>query len=438
MPTGSSYEVRVEAISHEGRGITHVGGKATFIDGALPGERVRFCYTRRHGRFDEGVAVEILEPAPARVEPRCPHFSLCGGCSLQHYASIAQIQHKQAVLLEQLQHIGGVRPASILPPLTGPVWDYRHKARLTVRYVEKKAKLLIGFKEKGGRRVADLSRCEVLHPSVGQKLTELRVLLSKLSLYKQIPQIEVAVGEDSTALVIRHLAPLSDHDQEQLKRYAELHRMSIYLQAGGPETVELLWPKDARPLHYRLPAEDIEIYFEPTDFTQVNPAINRALVGWVVELLNPKPDERVLDLFCGLGNFTLPIARHAGWVLGIEGQASLVERARRNAEYNKINNVDFEVIDLAAENLEAAFIPSYFDKVLLDPPRTGAREIIERLEFKGVKRLVYVSCNPATLARDARILMHARGLLLAAAGVLDMFPHTAHVESIALFIRNPP
>jgi 23S rRNA (uracil1939-C5)-methyltransferase len=438
MPPGSSCEVRVEAISHEGRGIAHVGGKATFIDGALPGERVRFCYTRRHRRFDEGIAVEILEPAPARVEPRCPHFGLCGGCSLQHYASIAQIQHKQAVLLEQLQHIGGVRPASILPPLTGPVWDYRHKARLTVRYVEKKAKLLIGFKEKGGRRVADLSRCEVLHPSVGQKLTELRVLLGKLSLYKQIPQIEVAVGEDSTALVIRHLAPLSDHDQEQLKRYAELHRMSIYLQAGGPETVELLWPKDARPLHYRLPAEDIEIYFEPTDFTQVNPAINQALVGWVVELLNPKPDERVLDLFCGLGNFTLPIARHAGWVLGIEGQASLVERARRNAEYNKINNVDFEVMDLADENLEAAFISSYFDKVLLDPPRTGAREIIERLEFKGVKRLVYVSCNPATLARDARILMHARGLLLAAAGVLDMFPHTTHVESIALFIRNPP
>jgi 23S rRNA (uracil1939-C5)-methyltransferase len=438
MPTGSSCEVRVEAISHEGRGIAHVGGKATFIDGALPGERVRLRYTRRHGRFDEGVTVKILEPASARVEPRCPHFSLCGGCSLQHYASIAQIQHKQAVLLEQLQHIGGVRPASILSPLTGPVWDYRHKARLTVRYVEKKAKLLIGFKEKGGRRVADLSRYEVLHPSVGQKLTELRVLLGKLSLYKQIPQIEVAVGEDSTALVIRHLAPLSDHDQEQLKRYAELHRMSIYLQAGGPETVELLWPKDARPLHYRLPAEDIEIYFEPTDFTQVNPAINRALVGSIVELLNPKPDERVLDLFCGLGNFTLPIARHAERVLGIEGEASLVERARRNAEYNKINNVDFEVMDLADENLEATFIPSYFDKVLLDPPRTGAREIIERLEFKGVKRLVYVSCNPATLARDARILVHARGLLLAAAGVLDMFPHTTHVESIALFIRDPP
>ena len=438
MPTGSSCEVRVEALSHEGRGIAHVGGKATFIDGALPGERVRFRYTRRRGRFDEGVAIEILEPASARVEPRCPHFSLCGGCSLQHYASIAQIQHKQAVLLEQLQHIGGVRPVSILPPLTGPIWDYRHKARLTVRYVEKKAKLLIGFKEKGGRRVADLSRCEVLHPSVGQKLTELGMLLGKLSLYKQIPQIEVAVGEDSTALVIRHLAPLSDHDQEQLKRYAELHRMSIYLQAGGPETVELLWPKDARPLHYRLPAEDIEIYFEPTDFTQVNPAINRALVGSIVELLNPKPDERVLDLFCGLGNFTLPIARHAERVLGIEGEASLVERARRNAEYNKINNVDFEVMDLADENLEAPFIPSYFDKVLLDPPRTGAREIIERLEFKGVKRLVYVSCNPATLARDARILVHARGLLLAAAGVLDMFPHTTHVESIALFIRNPP
>ncbi len=438
MPTGSSCEVRVEALSHEGRGIAHVGGKATFIDGALPGERVRFCYTRRHGRFDEGIAIEILESAPARVEPRCPHFGRCGGCSLQHYASIAQIQHKQAVLLEQLQHIGGVRPVSILPPLTGPVWDYRHKARLTVRYVEKKAKLLIGFKEKGGRRVADLSRCEVLHPSVGQKLTELRMLLGKLSLYKQIPQIEVAVGEDSTALVIRHLAPLSDHDQEQLKHYAELHRMSIYLQAGGPETVELLWSKDARSLHYRLPAEDIEIYFEPTDFIQVNPAINQAVVGWVVELLNPKPDERVLDLFCGLGNFTLPIARHAGWVLGIEGQTSLVGRARRNAEHNKINNVDFEVMDLADENLEAAFIPSYFDKVLLDPPRTGAREIIERLEFKGVKRLVYVSCNPATLARDAQILVHARGLFLAAAGVLDMFPHTSHVESIALFIRNPP
>lgn len=426
-------EAQIDSLSHEGRGIAHPNGKATFIEGALPGERVKFRYTRRHGRFDEGVAVGVLDPAVTRVEPRCPHFGVCGGCSLQHLAPEAQIRHKQAVLLEQLLHIGRVEPALVLPPLTGPAWGYRHKARLSVRYVHKKGRLLLGFKERNGRLVADLSRCEVLHPDVGQKLSELRAFLEGLGLAQHIPQIEVAVGEDTTALVIRHLLPLPAHDEKQLKRYAQLHHLSIYVQSGGPETVKLLWPEEAKPLYYRLPDQGIAIHFKPTDFIQVNPAVNRLMVSRLLKLLDPRPHERVLDLFCGLGNFTLAIARRAAHVTGVEGEAALVEEARENAKSNGIDNVDFAVADLADEHLQAAFIRECFDKILLDPPRTGACEILNRLGLEGVKGIVYVSCNPATLARDARILVHEKGFRLTAAGVLDMFPHTAHGESMALF-----
>ena len=429
----SLYEAEVALLSHEGRGIAHLGGKTTFIDGALPGERVRFRYTRKRRRFDEGVTVEVLEPAPMRIEPRCPHFGVCGGCNLQHLTPAAQVQHKQSVLLEQLLHIGRVEPAPVLPPLTGPTWGYRHKARFSVKYVTKKGRLLLGFKEKGGRLVADLSRCEVLHPSVGLELDELRACLESLSISRHIPQIEVAVGEVTAALVIRHLSPLPAYDEERLKRYAESHQVSIYVQLGGPETVRRLWPKDAKPLLYRLPAQGIEIHFKPTDFIQVNPAINRLMVSQVLKLLDLRPDERVLDLFCGLGNFTLPMARHAAFVTGIEGDAALIEGARRNARSNGIDNVDFEVADLMDEHLEAPWRGGRFDKLLLDPPRTGACEILGRLGFERVKSIVYVSCNPATLARDARILVHEKGFRLFAAGILDMFPHTAHVESMALF-----
>jgi 23S rRNA (uracil1939-C5)-methyltransferase len=426
------FEAHIDSLSHEGRGLAHIQGKATFIDGALPGERVLFRYTRRRGRFDEGVVAEVLAPSPERVVPHCPHFGVCGGCSLQHLAPDAQIRHKEAVLLEQLRHIGGVEPGAVLPPLTGPIWGYRRKARLGVKYVEKKGRVLIGFREKRAPLLADLTRCEVLHESVGGRLNELRDLIGGLDASRTIPQIEIAVGDSDTALVFRHLQPLSEKDVGRLVAFGREKGLWIYLQPGGPDSVTPLWPETPSPLRYQLPGE-VTVHFQPTDFTQVNADINRAMVERVLELLDPQPDERLLDLFCGLGNFTLPLARRAGSVIGVEGEGGLVERAKANAEQNGIDNVEFLRADLAAPDPDAPFFNASYDKVLLDPPRTGALEAVTRLGFNGVKRVVYVSCNPATLARDARVLTTEKGFRLAKAGVMDMFPHTTHVESIALF-----
>lgn len=425
-------EARSETLSAEGRGVAHIDGKTVFIDGALAGERVLFRYLHRRGRFDEGLADRILEPSLMRAPPRCPHFGVCGGCSLQHLASRAQVEHKQRVLLEELLHLGQVRPETILPPIAGPLWGYRRKARLSVKYADKKGGIVAGFKEKGGRRVADLSRCDVLHPSIGLRLNELRLLVQGLSAARAIPQLEIAVGDEESAIVIRHLMPLSPEDEVLLKGFSARTGIAVYLQAGGPETVVRLWPPGDPMLSYTLPGQ-VEIGFLPLDFTQVNAEINRALVERVLVLLEPLASEGVLDLFCGLGNFTLPLARHAGFVAGVEGERTLVERGRANAAANGIMNVEFLACDLADETGELPIAADAYDKVLLDPPRTGASRILRRLPLGAVKRPAYVSCNPATLARDSAVLVREKGLRFVAAGVLDMFPHTSHVESIAVF-----
>jgi 23S rRNA (uracil1939-C5)-methyltransferase len=431
--------VRVASLSPEGRGVAQVNGKAVFIDGALPGEEVRFKYLRRRERRDEGKAVEVLEPHPRRVVPECPYFGVCGGCSMQHLAADAQIEHKQAALLAQLERIGGVRPESVLAPITGPLRGYRRKARLAVRFVEQKGGALVGFREKHSNKVADISDCRVLHPAASRLLPALRALISELSVRRQVPQIEVAVdGAEQVALVVRHLAPLTEADRASLEDFARTAGVHLYLQPAGPETAAPLAAEDdGLQMGYRLEVQGgtVEVFFQPTDFTQVNLEINARMVTKVCGWLEPQPGDRILDLYCGLGNFTLPLARAAGRATGVDGDAALIARARANARHNRINNADFVVADLADAGLQAGFLAGHYDKVVLDPPRSGSAAILKRFDWRGVRQVAYVSCNPATLARDAGILVREHGYRLEAAGVIDMFPHTAHVESLALFRR---
>jgi len=424
--------ITIESLGHDGRGVTHIDGKAVFIDGALPGEVVSFDYLTSRKKFDEGRVTEVQQASPDRVEPKCPHFGLCGGCSLQHMEAGAQIRAKQQVLLDNLRHIGKVESETVLPPLTGEIWGYRTKGRLGAKDVIKKGRVLVGFREKRSPYVADLSRCEVLHPSVGEKFPALSALIEQLDAKARIPQIEVAVAETTTALVFRHLDPLTDGDLEKLKQFATDNNFRIYLQAAGPDSVQPLLPEDSS-LSYRLAAQDIEIHFRPTDFTQINTGINEQMVARVLELLALDKSDRVLDLFCGLGNFTLPMARQAGLVVGVEGESGLVSRARENAVLNGIENATFHTANLMDDHIESSWVGEGYSKVLLDPPRSGAAEVLDMLGNVGPKRIVYVSCHPGSLARDAGILVNEKGYRLLAAGVMDMFPHTAHVESIALF-----
>lgn len=429
------FEAAIRDMAHDGRGVAEVGGKTVFIDGALPGERVMFCYSNRRSKYDEGVVEKVLESSPERVQPACPHFSICGGCSLQHLSAQAQIRLKQAMLESQFRKLGSVTPETMMEPLTGPVWGYRRKARLGVKYVIKKEKVLVGFREKRAPYLAELESCRVLHPSVGEHLTDLADLVASLESYNRIAQIEVAVDDEKTALVFRNLRPLSGPDLAKLKQYAQTSGIQILLQPEGPESITPLWPEQIE-LSYRLEQFDVRFRFEPTDFTQVNRDINLKMVPLALELLELTPEDRVLDLFCGLGNFTLPIARQVKEVVGVEGEASLVKRAQMNAQENGITNAHFHVADLTADLAGAPWWAGGFDKVLLDPPRSGAEETLAHIAKLGVKCIVYVSCGPATLARDAGILVNQFGYRLVKAGVMDMFPHTAHVESIALFIKK--
>ena len=423
----------VESLSHEGRGIARINGKTVFIGGALPGEQVTFQYTRKRGQFDEGRVVDVVKSSALRVEPRCRHYALCGGCSLMHLDSGQQILHKQSVLLEQLQHIGGLEPEQVLPPLSASRWGYRRKARLGVKYVAGKEKVLVGFREKYSSFIADIDSCEVLHPILGEAIGQLKELIHELSVYRQIPQLEVAVSDSVAAVVIRHLAPLSDNDRRILADFEAQRPVRFYLQPGGLDSVHSLSGQDEQVLSYRLDDHDVVIEFSPIDFTQVNFDLNTMLVDRVIELLEPGAADTVLDLFCGLGNFTLPIARYAKQATGLEGSEDLVLRAQKNARKNSLTNVDFSACNLSEPDAGSLVSGFAYNKILLDPPRSGAREIIEQLDLERVAKLVYVSCNPATLARDAGILVKQEGLRLKSAGVMDMFPHTSHVESIALF-----
>jgi 23S rRNA (uracil1939-C5)-methyltransferase len=439
VPTGERRgelaEAQVESLDYEGRGVARVDGKATFIEGALPGERVRFRYERKRRRHDQGTVIEVLEASADRVIPPCAHFGRCGGCSLQHMTPAAQIAAKQRVLAQNLLHIGRVVPDSWLPPIIGPDRGYRRRARLGVRDVPKKGGVLVGFREKRHSFITPLNDCLTLDRRIAVLLPALRDLIAALSRPDRLPQIEAAAGDESVALVFRHLEPFTEADLARLRTFAQAHGVLVHLQPDAPDSVHPLWPDDPPVLSYALPDFDLRLAFTPTDFIQVNAEVNRQLVHHALELLAPGPDDAVLDLYCGLGNFTLAVGRRAGRVLGIEGESGLVERARANAKDNRLANVEFRAADLGGALVPAPWEGFRFDKLLLDPPRTGAIEAIRALPADGPQRIVYVSCNPATLARDSQYLVEVLRYRLAAAGVADMFPHTAHVESIALFVK---
>lgn len=402
-----------------------------FVDGALAGERVEARLVRAKPKFDLARVERILETSSGRRVPRCPWVGTCGGCSLQHADARTQVAAKQRWLEDCLARIGKVAPESMLAPIYGEEWGYRHRARLSVRFVPKKGGVLVGFRERASSYVADMHSCEVLPPHVSALIPALRELVGALTLRDRLPQVEVAVGDRVTVLVIRHLLPLAAADEGRLREFADAHGVQVWLQPRGPEGAAPFHPLEAPALDYALPEFGLRLAFRPTDFTQVNPAVNRLLVSRAVRLLDPRPGERVGDLFCGLGNFSLPIASRGAQVIGLEGSAALVERARQNALANGLT-AQFETADLFTPNL-APYGP--FDKLLVDPPREGAIEVVKALPDAWPRRIVYVSCDASTLARDAGVLVNLKGFRLAAAGVVNMFPHTAHVESLALFER---
>jgi 23S rRNA (uracil1939-C5)-methyltransferase len=425
-------QAQIENLSHDGRGVTHIDGKAVFVDGALPGEQAMIRYVRKSRHHDEAVVDEVLQASADRVEPACVAFGRCGGCSLQHLSHQAQLEARQQVLLDNLQRLGNVTPDEVLPALTGPTLGYRRKARLGVRFVRKKQKVMIGFREKRSAFITEIDSCPVLHPAVGSRITELAELIASLSVKEQIPQIEIAVTDAVTALVLRHLQPLTDQDRDKLSVFEHDHEVTFWLQAHGPESITPL--NNERVLQYRHDDYDISLQFLPLDFTQVNFSINEQMVKLAIELLEPAATDNILDLFCGIGNFTLPLARHCARITGVEGDAALVSRANANAQRNNIDNARFLTADLEQDFASQSF-RDHYDKVLLDPPRSGARGIVEQMRQLSPERITYVSCNSGTLARDAGILAE-QGYRLQKTGIMDMFPHTAHFESIALFVKQ--
>jgi len=445
----SELQLDVESLDLEANGIARHEGKVVFVRGALPAERVAVEIVRRKPKFDVAQTVEVLRPSSARVQPRCPHFGVCGGCSMQHVDAGVQMAIKQRALEDQLRHIGKVAPQTWLAPISGPAWRYRHRARLSVRDVPKKGGVLVGFHERASSYVADMRECHVLPARVSRLLLPLRALVEALSIRRRVPQIEVAVGEgvegdEQVALVLRVLDPPSVDDLERLRRFGGEHRIEWWLQPKGPDSIELLCDADGRlardgarsSLAYVLPEFGVRMPFRPTDFTQVNARINEVLVRRALRWLAPQPGERIADLFCGLGNFSLPIAARGARVVGIEGSPALVQRAAANAAFNGLGErCEFRAANLFEIDGERWRALGRFDGVLIDPPREGAIELAKAIVADEAKpaRIVYVSCNPATLARDAAVLVHQGGYVLRAAGAVNMFPHTSHVESIAVF-----
>jgi 23S rRNA (uracil1939-C5)-methyltransferase len=421
----------------EGQGIAAIEGKRVFVNGAISAETVTFRRVRARRNYDEAELLEVEVPAPDRVTPRCSYFGTCGGCSLQHLSTPAQLHLKEAALVESLRRIGGVTPERILPPVSGPSWGYRRRARLAVRYVGGKGRVLVGFSERDSSWITDMHSCETVHPAVSALIAPLSDLIGTLTLAQRIPQVEAAVADNATALVFRVLDDPTAADLDALRSFRDRHGIRLLLQRAGPDQIV---PLDARrddgDLWYELPDDRLRMVFGPTDFIQVNAVVNQHMITLAAGLMQAEPSTRVLDLFCGIGNFTLPLAQRAGTVLGVEGAAAMVERARDNARRNEIGNVAFRVADLGSEAGASAWAGQNFDAVLLDPPRAGAAALMKPLVTTGARRIVYVSCHPGTLARDAGMLTSGLGYRLAAVGVLDMFPATSHVESIALFERH--
>ncbi len=447
-------ELEIESLNHEGRGVTRIEGKVGFVDGALTGEKVSAKYVRKRSSFDEFTTLEVIEPSSSRVAPGCEYFGICGGCSLRHLHSDDQVNLKESVLLDQLQHATGLdtEKFELLPQLRGDTDHYRKKARLAIRVVMKKGGVLVGFREKYSSFITDMKNCQILDASVAGLIPKMREFIMNLDGAMEIPQIEVAVGEDSdtdvttaeasdttadvrpVALIFRHLKPLSESDLAALTDFARQESFQLYLQPAGPDSVHKVWPEGEERLRYYLPEFGLQLAFHPQDFTQVNSSINRQIVSRAISMLDLQDEDSVLDLFCGLGNFTLAAAKHCGRVIGVEGSAAMVERGYENASLNNVSNAQFFAADLTRSITDKEWAQQHFDKILLDPPRSGALEIMSEIAALNAARIVYVSCNPATLARDSAQLIKA-GYELKSAGVMDMFPHTTHVESIALFVR---
>lgn len=433
---GAERIIDIESLEQEGRGVGHWQGKTIFVEGALPGERVEFSPYRRKPAYEFAKVGRLLRQSAQRVSAECPHFGVCGGCSLQHFEPRAQVAAKQRVLEDALWHIGRVRPEHVLPAIYGPSWEYRKRARLTVRNVVKKGGVLVGFHEKKSSYVADMRVCRVLTRKMSDLLPRFRELVASLSVRDRLPQIEVSCGDDIDVIVLRILQPLSADDESKLRVFADAHALIVFLQPGGPDTAQLFHPPDAPELTYRLPDFRLELSFGPTEFTQVNASVNRVLVSRAIRLLAPAPGERIADMFCGLGNFSLAIARNGAHVVGFEGSESLVERAAANATRNGLCDFSrFVKADLFKEIDRVLATEGAFHRMLVDPPRDGALELVSALREPFPRRIVYVSCNPATLARDAGVLAQVHGYRMVAAGVVNMFPHTAHVESMAVFDR---
>lgn len=424
----------IETLSHDGRGIARINGKTTFIDGALTGESIRFSYTNQKKRFDEGRTIELLNHSADRVDPECRHFGSCGGCSLMHMTPQAQLNLKQNTLQNHLVHFGGLEPDSWLAPLTGPLLGYRRKARLGVRYIAKKDQLVLGFRKKASSQLTDIAECQVLDPRIGLRIAELKRFLSGLNAKSSISHIQVALDDEHCALIFRHVGALSAADKQALKRFGQQHDLWIYLQPGTVDSTYAIWPEAAQ-LSYQ-PEPGLNLQFAPDDFIQVNADINKTMIQQALDMLDLHADDRVLDLFCGLGNFTLPLAKRVNEVVGVEGDAALVQHGKDNAALNGLSNAIFEQADLTQTELkDYLWAEKGFNKILLDPPRNGAFEVLHQLADLGAERLLYVSCDPATLARDAGELVNNHGYTLLSAGIMDMFPHTTHVESIALFVK---
>jgi len=427
----------IESATHDGRGIAAVSGKKVFVAGALPGETVAFMRRKSRRNFDEAELLEVIEASADRIDAKCEAFGRCGGCSLQHVSDDYQRNIKSQTLQDNLERIGKVEPETWLPPMLGPIWGYRRRARLAVKDVPAKGRVLVGFRERHAPFITDMHRCEVLVEPMGGLIDALSDLVAKLSIRARLPQIEVAIAENSTALVFRVLDEPDAADKEHLIAFGAENNCRIYLQPGGLDSLQLIEPASIdEALFYTLPEFDIRIDFEPVDFVQVNSDINQRMVHFAVEQLSPGPNDRVLDLFCGIGNFSLPLARRSETVLGIEGEKTLVARAAENAQKNGLDNVDFRVADLSKIDGTEPWVKAGWDRVLLDPARSGAAEVVSRMKLLNPERIVYVSCHPGTLARDAATLVHEQGYHLESAGIIDMFPHTAHVESIAVFTRD--
>lgn len=427
--------VTIEGLDQEGRGVGRHQGRPILLHGALPGETIRYHRLSRKRSHDEGVVDTIDTPSPERVDPRCAHFGTCGGCSLQHLDSESQIDLKAQWLLDRLKRIGRVEPEHVLAPLRGPLWGYRRKARLAVKYDGRKGRVLVGFRERNSPRVADIRRCEVLHPDAGGLIESLSVLVGRLSIRRCVPQIEVAFGDDERAFCFRVLDKPSQADLAALRAFGSEHEAMVFLQADRAGGMRSLADRD-NALYYRLADYGLRMAFSPSHFIQVNAEVNRAMVALALDLLNLRQTDHLLDLFCGLGNFTLPLATRAASVVGVDGDSALIGWAEQNAVFNSSSNVSFHTADLTADPTDTAWMRRTYDGILLDPPRTGALEMMPHLAGLDAARILYVSCDPRTLARDVGFLVHEQGYTLDKVGVMDMFPHTSHVESIALLRRT--